>query len=301
MKIEPFPPLPLEEWEPTKKTLHLYAQIVGKVRMKLMPKQNHWWHVPLYVDTRGLTTDSIPINGRRFEITLDFVDHQLTIDTSDGIQKRFALKDGLSVASFYEQLFDLLDELNIDVNILAEPYDNESMIPFAEDHEHHSYDQKYIERYWQILKQTDHILKEFGSTFCGKACPVQLYWHSFDLAVTRFSGSRGPDMSEASRVEREAYSHEVISFGFWPGDQNVRNPAFYSYTYPAPKGIDQEQLQPESAQWVEQNGSPMALLMYEDVRKTDNPKQTLTNFLESAYQAGVKTAGWNKEDLKQQV
>jgi len=301
MKNKSFPPLPLEEWEPTKKTLHLYAQIVGKVRMELMPKQNHWWHVPLYVDTRGLTTDSIPINDRRFEITFNFVDHRLSVVTSEGTQENFVLKDGLSVASFYKQLFTLLDTLNIDVNILAKPYDNESTTPFAEDNEHHSYDRKYIERYWQILRQTDHILKEFGSTFCGKVCPVQLYWHSFDLAVTRFSGRRGPDMSEASQVEREAYSHEVISFGFWPGDQDVRDPAFYSYTYPAPKGIDQEPLQPEEAQWIKQNGSPMALLMYDDVRKTVDPKQTLINFLESAYQAGVKTAGWDEENLRQQV
>lgn len=296
--MEAFPALPLKDWEPTKKTLHLYAQIVGKVRMELMPKQNHWWHVPLYVDTRGLTTNSIPINGRRFEISFDFVDHQLSIVSSEGTSKSFALRDGLSVASFYNNLFAILDELGIEVEILAKPYDNESTIPFAEDVEHHHYDKEYIERYWQVLQQTDRIFKEFGRAFCGKVCPMQLYWHSFDLAVTRFSGKRGPDMSEASQVEREAYSHEVISFGFWPGDQNVRNPAFYSYTYPAPEGLNEESLQPETAKWVEQNGSPMALLMYDDIRNTDEPGQTLLNFLESAYQAGAKRAGWNTESFK---
>lgn len=296
--LKAFPALPLKEWELTKKTLHLFAQIVGKVRMELMPKQNHWWHVPLYVDTQGLTTGSIPINGRRLEITLDFVDHQLSVVTSEGAQKSFALKDGLSVASFYQQLFGIFDELDIDIDILAKPFDHESTIPFAEDDEHQSYDKEYIERYWQILKQTDHIFKEFSGPFYGKACPVQLYWHSFDLAVTRFSGKRGPDMSEASQVEREAYSHEVISFGFWPGDQNLRDPAFYSYTYPAPEDLDQEPLLPETAEWVEQNGSPMALLMYNDVRNADNPRETLLNFLESAYQAGAKRAGWDTESFK---
>lgn len=299
MKTEYYPLLPLKDWEPTKITLHLFAQIVGKIRMELMPKQNHWWHVPLYVSTNGLTTDSIPLDGRLFEIEFDFVDHKLRVTTSEGTQKSFLLSDGLSVASFYEQLFTILDELNIDVNILAKPFDHESTIPFAEDEKHNSYDKEFIERYWQILTHTDRIFKTFSGQFCGKTCPVQLYWHSFDLTVTRFSGRRGPDMSEASQVEREAYSHEVISFGFWPGDQDVRDPAFYSYTYPAPEGIDDEPLQPESAEWVEQNGSPMALLMYDDVRNTDNPDQTMLDFLKSTYQAGAKKANWDTENFKQ--
>ncbi len=299
MKTKSYPPLPLKDWEPTKITLHLFAQIVGKIRMELMPKQNHWWHVPLYVSTRGLTTDSIPLDGRLFEIEFNFVNHKLSVTTSEGTQKSFLLNDGLSVASFYKQLFTILDELNIDVNILAKPFDHESTIPFAEDEEHNSYDKEFIERYWQILKHTDRIFKIFSGQFCGKTCPVQLYWHSFDLTVTRFSGKRGPDMSEASQVEQEAYSHEVISFGFWPGDQDVRNPAFYSYTYPSPEGLDHEPLQPEAAEWVEQNGSPMALLMYDDVRNADNPEQTMLDFLESAYQAGAKRANWDAENFRQ--
>lgn len=296
-----FPPLPLNEWEPTKKTLHLYAQIVGKIRMELMPKQNHWWHVPLYVQTRGLTTGSIPLEGRQFEITFDFIEHCLRVVTSEGADKSFSLRDGLSVASFYKNLFSILDELDIAVDILAEPYDHESTTPFAEDEQYHHYDPKFVERYWQILTQTDRIFKTFSGNFCGKTCPVQLYWHSFDLAVTRFSGERGPDMSEASQVEREAYSHEVISFGFWPGDENVRNPAFYSYTYPAPDGLDQEPLQPGAAQWVEQNGSPMALLMYEDIRTAEDPEKALLDFLESAYRAGARKADWDMEQLQQNI
>jgi hypothetical protein len=298
MKNESFPPLPLNQWEPTKKTLHLFCQIVGKIRMKLMPKQNHWWHVPLYVDTHGLATGSIPIEERRFEITFDFTNHKLNLTTSEGTRKSFPLEDGLSVASFYKQLFSTLDELGIEVEILAKPFDHESTIPFAEDEQHHAYDREYVGRYWNILKQVDRTFKTFSGRFLGKTCPVQLYWHSFDLTVTRFSGRRGPDMPDAGQVEREAYSHEVISFGFWPGDADLRDPAFYSYTYPAPEGIDQEPLQPKTAQWVQQNGSPMALLMYDEVRNADNPEQIMFDFLESSYRAGAKRAGWDIQDFK---
>ena len=266
--------------------------------MELMPKQNHWWHVPLYVQTEGLTTGAIPFDERRFDITFDFADHKLNVAASEGIQKSFPLVEGLSVADFYKKLFSILDELDIKVEIQAKPFDHESTIPFAEDKLHHSYDKEYIERYWHILAQTDRIFNTFSGRFLGKTCPVQLYWHSFDLTVTRFSGRRGPDMSQASQVEREAYSHEVISFGFWPGDADLRDPAFYSYTYPAPKGINQEPLRPQAAQWVEQNGSPMALLMYNDVRNSDNPEQTILDFLESTYLAGAKRAGWDIENFK---
>jgi len=298
MKSKRYPKLPLAEWEPTKQTLHLFAQIVGKVRMELMPKENHWWHVPLYVTTQGLTTRSIPLKDKHIEIIFDFIDHKLRVITSDGKLKSFDLEDGLTVASFYNQFFAILDKLDVDVTINAEPFDHESTIPFAEDDKHDAYDQKYVERFWQILMQADRIFNVFSGRFCGKTCPVQLYWHSFDLAVTRFSGKRGPEMPEAGQVEREAYTHEVISFGFWAGDENTPNPAFYSYTYPAPEGLDQQPLQPERAEWVEQNGSPLAVLMYDEVRHSDEPDQTLLDFLESAYRAGAKTAGWDIEDFK---
>lgn len=295
------PDLPLHAWEPTKTTLHLYAQIVGKIRMTLMPPANHWWHVPLYVDTRGLTTGSIPLDERRLTIQFDFVDHMLRIITSVGLEKQLRLLNGLSVASFYAQLFELLDELSIDVTIRAKPYDHKSTIPFAEDEEHHHYDKEYVARYWHILSFTDYVFKKFNSRFSGKTCPVQLYWHSFDLAMTRFSGARGPEMPKANRVNREAYSHEVISFGFWAGDENVPNPAYYSYTYPAPFGLEQESLQPGSARWIEQNGSPMALLLYHAVRTSGNPEQSLLSFLETAYQAGARRAGWDRRMLRHSV
>lgn len=199
-KADIFPPLPLDEWKKTKQTLHLFVQIVGKIRMALMPKQNHWWHVPLYVSTRGLTTDSIPLGRRRFEITFDFTDHKLHIIASEGAQKSFPLEDGLTIASFYRQLFSILDELNIEVNILAKPYDQPFDTPFAEDFEHAQYDKEYIERYWKILSQLDRIFRLFNRDFRGKVCPIQLYWHSFDLAVTRFSGKEAPPMPEAGYV-----------------------------------------------------------------------------------------------------
>ncbi|HEX6982514.1 MAG TPA: DUF5996 family protein [Balneolaceae bacterium] len=296
-----FPPLPLNEWEDSKKTLHLYCQIVGKIRMELSPPQNHWWHVPLYVNTQGLETGSIPNQNHRFEINFNFIDHRIAVSTSLGDEKRFNLHDGLSVADFYQKLFSILDDFNIKADILAKPYDQPFNTPFAEDREHARYDKKYVERYWHILAETDRIFKIFNRNFCGKACPVQLYWHSFDLALTRFSGREAPPMPDAGPVDQEAYSHEVISFGFWAGDEDLRNPAFYSYTYPAPGGLDEMPLKPESAEWVEQNGSPMALLMYDDVRNAENPEQTLLDFLESAYRVGAEKADWNMEKLNRKA
>lgn len=294
---EPFPPLPLNEWEPTKQTLHLYAQIVGKIRMALMPKQNHWWHVTLYVNTRGLTTGSIPISRGRFEINFNFVNHRLEVITSRGQHDGFDLYDGLSVSEFYNNLFAILNEFGIEADILAKPYDQSFDTPFSEDREHAQYDKKYVENYWTILTRMDRIFRIFNRDFRGKVCPVHLYWHSFDLAVTRFSGNLAPPMPEAGVVDREAYSHEVISFGFWAGDENIPGAALYSYTYPAPEGLADAPLKPVEAFWSEQRGSPMALLMYEDARKSGNPEQAILDFLESAWQAGVEKAGWETESL----
>ncbi|MDZ7694232.1 MAG: DUF5996 family protein [Balneolaceae bacterium] len=300
--LDRFPPLPLEEWKDNKQTLHLFVQIVGKIRMELTPPQNHWWHVPLYVNTRGLGTSSIPNNSHRFEINFDFISHQVSIATSRGQRDAFDLQDGLSVSEFYKNLFSIMDDFDIEADILSKPYDMPFDTPFAEDREHDRYDKKYVEQYWSILSEIDRIFRVFNHDFRGKVCPVQLYWHSFDLAVTRFSGKQAPPMPEAGTVDREAYSHEVISFGFWPGDDNIPDAAFYSYTFPsytfpAPDGLVEAPLQPENAFWAEQNGSPMALVMYEDVRKAEDPEQAVLNFLRSAWQAGVEKAGWDTETL----
>ena len=295
---ESFPAMPLDEWRPTKNTLHLYLQIVGKIRLAVHPRVNHWWHVPLYVSPLGLTTRSIPFAGGNFEIGFNFKNHQLEIRTSGGGSEDFALYDGLTVADFYSSVFANLAKLGIEPKIWARPYEAPSTTPFAEDRDNKSYDKKYIERFHQILVAVDDIFEEFRGRFTGKSTPVHLFWHSFDLALTRFSGRLAPPMPEANMVTREAYSHEVISFGFWFGDDkpdSVAAPAFYSYTAPKPDGLGKEPLQPEKAFWTPDGG--MALLMYDDIRELPNARAAILDFLESAYQAGGKRADWPLSDL----
>jgi len=289
-----FPPLPLDEWKATKNTLHLYLQIVGKIRLKLFPRQNHWWHVPFYVSPRGLTTRPIPYGFGNFEIEFDFVEHALVISTHDGERKSFALRDGLTVADFYRQVFESLAALGIETKIWAVPYEAASKTLFAKDTENRSYDKEYVEKFHRILISVSDIFEEFRGRFTGKSTPVHLFWHSFDLALTRFSGKPAPVKKEAGTVEREAYSHEVVSFGFWAGDDNVPAPAFYSYTAPEPKNITDEKLKPAAAMWNTDKGA-MAILMYDAARKAAAPRKAILDFLESAYQAGAKRADW---DLK---
>ena len=295
---ELFPPMPLDEWRATKDTLHLYLQIVGKIRLATHPRLNHWWHVPLYVSPRGVTTRAIPYNGGSFEIEFDFVDHRLNIRTSDGGREDFALFDGLSVADFYSSIFSNLAKVGIKPKIWAVPYEAPSTTPFTENTYNASYDKKYVERFHKILVAVDEIFEEFRGRFTGKSTPVHMFWHSFDLALTRFSGRPAPVREGAGVVEREAYSHEVISFGFWFGDDKVPAPAFYSYTAPEPDGLANEPLLPASAKWQESNGSHLALLMYDDARVAGNPRKTVLEFLESAYQAGAKRADWDIESFR---
>ncbi len=292
-----FPSLPIEEWEETKNTLHLFFQIVGKIRLTLFPKMNHWWHVTLYLSPRGMTTRPIPYKGMIFEIEFDFIDHKLFIKTSRGEEKSFSL-EGITVSEFYNKIFSSLHELGIDLNIKATPYDVPfSDVPFESDREHSSYDKEYVNRYWRILVQVNSVFEELRSRFIGKSTPVHLYWHHADLAVTRFSGKKAPAMEGGTNADKEAYSHEVISFGFWAGDDNVRAPAFYSYTYPEPEGLVEEPLSPKEAFWNTDNGA-MAVLMYDDLRKTDSPRQALLDYLESAYRAGAKRANWDLEEFE---
>ena len=294
----PFPEMPLDAWRPTKNTLHLYCQIVGKIRLAMHPRINHWWHVPLYVSPRGLTTRTIPYAGGNFEIEFDFRDHELKIATSKGEFEDFALYDGLSVADFYSSLFSNLAKLGIEPQIKPIPYEAPSTTPFEENNENNSYDKEYVERFHQILVGVDDILQEFRGRFVGKSTPVHMFWHSFDLALTRFSGKRVTPREGAGMVEREAYSHEVISFGFWFGDdKTVPAPAFYSYTAPEPAGLADEPLSPESAKWAESNGAHLALLLYEDVRVSNDAQAVVLEFLESAYQAGAKRAGWDFDEF----
>ncbi|AKB78252.1 hypothetical protein MSHOH_1769 [Methanosarcina horonobensis HB-1 = JCM 15518] len=289
-----FPALPLEEWEDTKSTLHLFLQVVGKVRLSLHPKMNHWWHVPFYVSVRGLTTGSIPYEDMTFEMEFNFRDsgHTLKIETSEGDSKTVPLK-GLSVAGFYEKVFSSLNELGIVAGIRPVPYDIPGVTePFVSDYEHASYDEEYVNRFWRILVQVDSVFKVFRGWFTGKGSPVHFFWHHADLAFTLFSGRSAPVREGANPVEREASSHEMISFGFWAGDRNVREPAFYAYVHPQPQDIMDERLSPEEAFWSREAGE--ALLMYEYVRNAaDSPQKAILDFLESVYQAGAKRTNWN--------
>jgi hypothetical protein len=297
---EAFPSLPLGEWEDTKTTLHLCCQIVGKVRLGLNPKMNHWWHVPLYVSARGLTTRAIPFKGESFELELDFIDHQLAIRTSIGELKTVPLMN-TTVADFYTGVVENLSALNIHPRIIARPFDAEkakSDIPFAQDTTHKSYDPEYVRRFWHILIGVERIFRIFRGRYQGKCSPVHFFWHSFDLAVTRFSG-RSADVSEgADPVMREAYSHEVISAGFWVGDDTVPEPAFYAYAAPEPAGLNEEPLKPKEAWWQDANGSSMALYRYEDFRTAADPTEALQKFLQSSYEAGAKLAKWPRKKLE---
>jgi hypothetical protein len=298
MESAELPPLPLEAWEPTKETLHLYAQIVGKIRLACAPPRNHWWHATLHLDVRGLTTGPLRHAGLSFAIDFDFVDHRLVVRTERGDIEGFALRDGLSVAAFHAQLFALLARLGVDVAIRPEPFGVPASTPFPDDDQHAAYDREAVSRYARALLWVGDELEQFAGWFCGKTSPVHLFWHSFDLAVTRFSGRRAPDRSGVDPVTREAYTHELISFGFWAGDANLREPSFYSYTAPEPAGLTGQPLRPAGASWsAVDGGGHLALLPYEVVRAAHSPPAALLDFLESAYQAGAVTAAWDRADL----
>ena len=292
---EIWPSLPLDEWKDTYATLHMWTQIVGKIRLAQSPKINHWWQVPLYVSARGLTTSPIPYQTRTFQIDFDFIDHQLLINTSDGISKTIALEPR-SVADFYGELMATLRSLEIEIKISARPDEVPDPIPFAEDHTHAAYDPEYANRFWRILVQADRIFEEFRSRFIGKCSPVHFFWGSFDLAVTRFSGRRAPEREGADAITREAYSHEVISHGFWPGSGNVSAPAFYSYTAPEPAGLPQAAIRPERAFYNPETSG--FILLYDDVRRAASPDEALMEFLQSTYEAGANLAQWDRASLE---
>jgi hypothetical protein len=293
--LDRWPPLSLAEWIETKSTLHRYVQTVGKIRMALMPFRNHWWHVTLYVSTRGLTTGPMPIrDGRTIEIEFDFVDHRLMVATSDGESPSFELRQGLACMDFFSQLFAALEQLGVEVTIYPAPYELSGPL-LSKDREHDDYDADAVTRYWTVLRRTTEVLSQFASRFNGKQSPVHLFWHSFDLALARYSGRPAPARPGADRVTAEAYSHEVIAFGFWPGDARVPEASFYSYTAPAPQGLVAQTLGPKHAWWNVEAGT--AYLSYDDLRASDDPDATLLLFLETAYAAGALTAGWDVKAL----
>ncbi len=290
--IDAWPELPLDAWQDTYATLHMWTQIVGHVRMALTPLVNHWWNVPLYVCARGLTTSPIPYQRRVFEMRFDFIAHKLIVETSEGAVKTLDLAPR-TVADFYAELMSLLRSLAIDVKIHSTPDEVPNPIPFAEDRVHKSYDPEYAHRFWRILVSADTVLKEFRARFIGKCSPVHFFWGSFDLAVTRFSGRRAPERPDV--ISREAYSHEVISHGFWPGGGEIKGPAFYSYTAPEPPGLKTTAIKPASAFY--HSGLSEFLLMYDDVRTVQSPESGLMEFLESTYAAGANLAQWDRAAL----
>jgi len=264
-----------------------------------MPWINHSWHVPLYVTSRGLTTSPIPYDTRTFQIDFDFIDHQLLIQVSDGSQRSIPLRQE-SVADFYARIFDLLDELRMDLQIDTRPNEVENAISFPEDHVHASYDADSANRFWQALVLTDQVFQRFRAGFIGKNSPVHLFWGSFDLAVTRFSGRPAPPHPGGvpnlpDRVVREAYSHECSSAGFWPGT-GLGEAAFYSYAYPEPEGFAERPVQPKEAYY--HSTLREFILPYEAVRKANDPEETLLAFLETTYRAAADCGNWNRQELK---
>ncbi len=295
---ERWPALPLEAWKDTCDTLHMWTQIVGKVRLALSPYMNHWWQVPLYVTERGLTTSPIPSHkeqGSIFEVHFDFIDHNLLIFTSDGMSKALPLIPR-SVASFYQEFAATLHALGIVVTIKTLPCEVQNPIPFEQDEVHASYDPVYAQSFWRILVQIDTVLKHHRSHFLGKCSPVHFFWGSFDMALSFFSGRRAPERPGADRITQEAYSHEVISCGFWPGDDRFPTPAFYSYTAPAPPGFETAPILPATAFYSPQLG--IFVLRYDDVRGADSPEQVLLEFCRSTYEAGANLAHWDREALE---
>lgn len=291
-----WPILKFEEWQDTLTTLHMWTQVVGKIRMAQTPLVNHWWNVPLYVFARGLTTSAIPYEERIFEIEFDFIDHKLLIKCSDGAATELALRPQ-SVAAFYAEVMTALRGLGIAIKIWTMPVEVPNPIRFEDDMQHAAYDAKYANRFWRALVEMDKVMKEFRGRFIGKCSPVHFFWGSFDMAVTRFSGRPAPERPGADLITREAYSHEVISHGFWPGNKDMQA-AFYSYTTPEPAGLGQVTVRPPETFYSPEMKE--FFLLYDDVRKSSSPEQTLMDFLQSTYEAGANLAGWDRAALERQ-
>ena len=293
-----WPILKFAEWKDTLATLHMWTQVVGKIRLELTPLVNHWWNVPLYVSPRGLTTTSMPYGDRAIEIEFDFIDHKLRIECSDGAIRILDLRPQ-SVADFYAEVMNALRELKVTVEIWTMPVEVPNPIRFTEDHEHKSYDPEYANRFWRALLLMEPVLQEFRSRFIGKCSPVHFFWGSFDMAVTRFSGRRAPEREGADLITREAYSHEVISHGWWPGSKDMEA-AFYSYTAPEPEGLSQTiaegKIKP--AQTFYSTEMKEFFLLYDDVRTADSPESALMDFCQTTYEAGANLANWDRASLE---
>jgi hypothetical protein len=294
--IEAWPALPLADWKDTYATLHMWTQIVGKVRLKFAPRINHFWGSALYVNARGLTTSAIPYPNGVFEIQFDFLSHRLEITTSTGETRGFRLRPQ-TVAQFYTETMEALHSVGIDVKVWTMPVEVPRPVRFTVDESHKAYDPEFARRHWEVLVSVSKVFWEFRAKFIGKCSPVNFYWGSFDLAVTRFSGRRAPERPNADPITKEAYSHEVISVGFWPGDgEIVKDAAFYAYAAPEPSGFNAARVQPEKAFYSKEKGE--FFLMYDDVRNAGNPAQTLMQFCQSTYEAGANGGKWDRANLE---
>jgi hypothetical protein len=287
-----WPALPFEEWETTYRTLHMWTQIVGKIRLMLTPLVNHFWNAALYVNERGLTTSPIPYRGRTFEIQFDFVHHRLEVITAD--TERSLTLSPKSVAVFYRELFAIMYQLGIEVEINPKPQEVPNPIPLDQDETNASYDPEYANRLWRILRSTEVVLQEFRAGFVGKASPVHFFWGSFDLCCTRFSGRSAPPRKGV--ITSESYSHECTSVGWWPGGGEVAGPAFYAYSAPAPAGLSGQAIRPANGRYEGKLGE--FLLMYDDVRHATSPGGEILAFAQSTYEAGATLAGWDRTSLE---
>lgn len=297
-----WPELPYAAWADTLETVHLWSQIVGKVRMELSPWVNHSWGVALYVTSRGLTTSPIPWGGRSFEIDFDFVEHRLPIRVSDGTERSLALEPK-SVADFYRELLAALSELGIEVAVQPMPNEIPEAIPFPEDEVHGAYEADHAHLLWRALVHADRVMKVFRARFIGKVSPVHFFWGSFDMAVTRFSGREAPPHPGGipnlpDEVTREAYSHEVTSCGFWSGNRDAPDPIFYAYSYPTPEGLSEAAVRPEAAFWLAELGE--FALPYEAVRAAESPDDEVDAFFESTHAAAADLLGWDRRRLERE-
>jgi Family of unknown function (DUF5996) len=294
-----WPDLRLDDWKDTYATLHMWLQIVGKIRLELTPLLNHWWNVPLYLSARGLTTSIIPYGARHFDMEFDFVDSKLILRAADANSASVALAPR-SVADFYRELMSTLRSLGIDVKIWKLPVEVADPIPFDQDNVHSAYDADQVRRMWRILLSIDEVFKIFRARFLGKSSPVHFFWGAFDLAATRFSGRRAPERNDPDpilrKIMREAYSYEVISAGWWPGGGEIKEAAFYCYAAPAAPGFTEQKVHPAEAFY--HAGLGEYLLMYDDVRRAKSPSATLLNFLQSTYEAGAITGHWDRASLE---
>jgi hypothetical protein len=300
MNANLWPSIEFNAWKDTLATLHLWVQIIGKIRLRSMPWLNHSWHVTLYVTPKGLSTGSMPYTSGIFEIEFDFQHHMLTITTSEGAEQEIKLYPR-TVADFYTELFDKLKQAGIDIIIHGAPNEIETAIPFEEDVIHKTYNREQAQHFWQALVQVHKIFTKFRAGFRGKCSPVHFFWGAFDLAVTRFSGEAAPLHSGGApnmplHVMQEAYSHEVSSCGFWPGNDSFPHPAFYAYCYPTPAGFSEQPVKPAEAFYSKEMGE--FFLLYDVVRKAANPEETLMQFLNSTYDAAAVTGNWNRNDLE---